>query len=60
MNTSSAESTAIVLLKDTMNDWTQFEKKQYFDFNSAAAFAGPKKLKTVLKQNGYNVSLNEV
>ena len=43
-----------------MNDWTQFAKKHYFNFNSAAAFAGPKKLKTVLKQNGYNVSLNEV
>ena len=43
-----------------MKDWMQFAGKHYFDFKSAAAFAGPEKLKTVLKQNGYNVSLNEV
>ena len=43
-----------------MNDWTQCAKKDCFKLNIAAAFAGLNKFKTVLKQNSYNVSLNEV
>ena len=32
-----------------MNDWMQFAEKHYFDFKSAAAFAGPKKVKNCIK-----------
>lgn len=43
-----------------MEDWQQFLNNIYFKINEPGAFSGPTKLKSILKQNGYDVSIDKI
>ena len=43
-----------------MDSWKEFLHKLYFNIGKPGSFAGPVKLRAVLKSNGYNVSLRAI
>ena len=49
-----------MLLLVTMSTWQEFLSNLYFQIKKPGAYAGPGKIKEILKQNGFSVSINNV